>query len=119
MPSQVLRFFVFLVLVLALAASTAVAQTKPDKVYVPDPIGDVSPRVAAVIASEISAALIEHGIQAFTFSNPAWYPPAACLDCYHGEGVAADYRTARAFAEANVLHGLEDEAGKCLGERLE
>jgi len=41
----------------------------PGKVYVPDVAGDVSERFGAVLASEISAALMKHGIKAFTYGN--------------------------------------------------
>ena len=60
----------FLFVLLLLCATAAVAEP-PKKVYVPNPTGDVSDKVGAVIASEISAALMKHGIQAFTYANLA------------------------------------------------
>jgi len=38
--------------------------------------------------------------------TPAWYPPAACRDCYQGEGVAADYRTARKRALGTLCEDI-------------
>ena len=61
---QVAFFAVFLT-----CANPGVGQERPDKVYVPDLTGDISPKLGAVLASEVSSALMGQGIQAFTFSN--------------------------------------------------
>ena len=41
----------------------------PDQVYVPNFTGDVGRKLGGVLASEASVALMEQGIQAFTFKN--------------------------------------------------
>ena len=66
MVFNVFRRFAF---VLLLFSGSAAAQEMPKKVYVPNPTGDVGDKVGSVIASEISAALMKQGIQAFTFAN--------------------------------------------------
>lgn len=38
--------------------------------------------------------------------TPAWYPPEPCRDCYQGEGVADDYRTARKRALGSLCEDI-------------
>ena len=64
---DVWKVTVFLVVVCV--SGVAVMANPPKKVYVPNPTGDASEKIGAVIASEISAALMKHGIQAFTYAN--------------------------------------------------
>lgn len=63
------RHLVAGLLLTVLLCAPAGAQERPKKVYVPNPTGDVSDKVGAVMASEVSAALMKRGIQAFTYAN--------------------------------------------------
>lgn len=66
---RIVRALLLTVAMAFLTIAGALAQTPPRKVYVPDFTGDVPPKMAAVLASEVSTALFKAGVQAFTETN--------------------------------------------------